>query len=260
MMSTLQASIMGIPILFVVLENPVPFYLVLTFMVFLICVATLLLIFAPKIVLTQAFMQLAETEQRQVILASIRRSSQAVSNPNRSRYLFNSSDDDLDNCGLSLFNSDDDLRSIARSYSRDNASSSMFSPPTRDNASSTKLSPPSPMDEEGGRTSPSSVVGRSPPKPSVSFMCQKPDNSVLNRPLESCRLVISSLTSAEIDKVKEELMEEKTDDAICVCRHRHQATLSLEEKCQDSDGYIVEPEKFTVLGKSHDGTSAEVDV
>lgn len=69
--SMLQASLMGVPILFIVRENPQAFYLVFTFMIFVICMATLLLIFAPKIVLTENFRKLSTREQRRLIRTSI---------------------------------------------------------------------------------------------------------------------------------------------------------------------------------------------
>jgi hypothetical protein len=74
-MSTLQAAVMGVPTLFIVQENPVPFYLVLTVMVFVVCIAPLLLIFVPKIVLAKAFGRLDPREQQRSIRNSIRRSS-----------------------------------------------------------------------------------------------------------------------------------------------------------------------------------------
>lgn len=73
--SLLQASLSGVPILFVVRDNPQAFYLVITFMVFAICMAVLLLIFVPKVVMTEAFTRRNEQEQRQLILRSIRLSS-----------------------------------------------------------------------------------------------------------------------------------------------------------------------------------------
>jgi ABC-type sugar transport system substrate-binding protein len=75
MASLLQAGLSGVPILFVVRENPQAFYLILIFMVFVICMAVLLLIFVPKVVMTEAFTRRNEQEQRQLILRSIRRST-----------------------------------------------------------------------------------------------------------------------------------------------------------------------------------------
>jgi hypothetical protein len=75
MASLLQASLSGVPILFVVQENPQAFYLILIFMVFVICMAVLLLIFVPKVVMTEAFTRRNEQEQRQLIHRSIRRSN-----------------------------------------------------------------------------------------------------------------------------------------------------------------------------------------
>jgi gamma-aminobutyric acid type B receptor len=71
MASLLQASLSGVPILFVVRDNPQAFYLVLIFMVFVICMAVLLLIFVPKVVMTEASTRRNEQEQRQLILLSV---------------------------------------------------------------------------------------------------------------------------------------------------------------------------------------------
>jgi ABC-type sugar transport system substrate-binding protein len=75
MASLLQATLSGCPILFVVRDQPGAFYLVLTFMVFIICMAVLLLIFVPKVVLAAAFSRRNEQEQRQLIFHSIHQSS-----------------------------------------------------------------------------------------------------------------------------------------------------------------------------------------
>lgn len=69
--SLLQAILSGVPIIFVVRENPQAFYLILTFMVFVICMAVLLLIFVPKVVMTEAFTRRNEQEQRQLIHRSV---------------------------------------------------------------------------------------------------------------------------------------------------------------------------------------------
>eukprot|EP00977_Amphora_coffeiformis_P007119 scaffold1552_cov175-Amphora_coffeaeformis.AAC.10 len=50
-MSLLQATLTGVPVLFVVRESPQAFYLILVFMIFVTCAAVLLLIFVPKIIL-----------------------------------------------------------------------------------------------------------------------------------------------------------------------------------------------------------------
>jgi hypothetical protein len=71
MASLLLASLSGVPILFVVRDNPQAFYLVLIFMVFVICMAVLLLIFVPKVVMTEASTRRNEQEQRQLILLSV---------------------------------------------------------------------------------------------------------------------------------------------------------------------------------------------
>ena len=48
MASMLQAGLVGIPIVFLVLDQPEPYYVILVFLIFVICLATLLFMFCPK--------------------------------------------------------------------------------------------------------------------------------------------------------------------------------------------------------------------
>jgi hypothetical protein len=73
--SMLQACLMGMPILFLVQENPQAYYLVLSSMIFAISLATLLLIFMPKIVLAEKYKKMTATEQRQLIRSAIQEAS-----------------------------------------------------------------------------------------------------------------------------------------------------------------------------------------
>ena len=75
MMSMLQASLSGIPILMVVRESPQAYYMVQVFMIFIICSAILLLIFVPKMVLFQQFKSQPAAAQQARIQQSILRSS-----------------------------------------------------------------------------------------------------------------------------------------------------------------------------------------
>lgn len=72
--SMFQAALIGVPTLFVVRKSPEAYYLILTFMLFVICMAVLMLVFIPKIVIHQNFQRLSPTEQRRLIRNSIRRS------------------------------------------------------------------------------------------------------------------------------------------------------------------------------------------
>jgi ABC-type sugar transport system substrate-binding protein len=78
MASLLQAMLSGIPILFVVRESPQAYYLVLAFMIFVICCAILLLIFVPKIVLADKFANHSETQQKQHIMSVIRSTNEDI--------------------------------------------------------------------------------------------------------------------------------------------------------------------------------------
>lgn len=78
MASLLQAMISGIPILFVVREQPQAYYLVLCFMIFVICAVVLLVIFVPKMVLVEKFSNESPAEQKKRIMSSIRQSRASI--------------------------------------------------------------------------------------------------------------------------------------------------------------------------------------
>ena len=71
MASLLQASLTGIPILFVVRESPEAFYLVLVFIIFVVCISLLLLIFVPKVILAEEFSRQTPAQQNRAIRESI---------------------------------------------------------------------------------------------------------------------------------------------------------------------------------------------
>lgn len=75
MASMLQAVICGVPVLFVVRDNPQAYYMVLVFMVFFIGMTLLLVIFLPKIMFAQIFLAKSEGEQRDFISFIIQQSS-----------------------------------------------------------------------------------------------------------------------------------------------------------------------------------------
>jgi competence protein ComGC len=70
-----QAFLTGIPIVVVVREIPQAFYLVLTFLIFLLCTVILLLIFLPKIFKQRAYAGMSEADQRKSMALSVRKSS-----------------------------------------------------------------------------------------------------------------------------------------------------------------------------------------
>jgi hypothetical protein len=70
-----QAFLTGIPIVVVVREIPQAFYLVLTFLIFLLCTVILLLIFLPKIFKQRAYAGMSQADQRKSMAMSVRKSS-----------------------------------------------------------------------------------------------------------------------------------------------------------------------------------------
>lgn len=76
MVSFLQAGFTGIPILFVVREIPQAFYLILVFMIFIVSMATLLLIFVPKILFERQYQSKTPDQRRQQFQRSVQQSSQ----------------------------------------------------------------------------------------------------------------------------------------------------------------------------------------
>jgi 7 transmembrane sweet-taste receptor of 3 GCPR len=80
MASMLQAVISGIPVLFVVKEDPRAWYLVLVFMIFIIGMVILLVIFIPKILFTQLFLSKTKQQQNDIISFIIQRSSKSSGN------------------------------------------------------------------------------------------------------------------------------------------------------------------------------------
>ncbi|CAB9505925.1 Gamma-aminobutyric acid (GABA) B receptor [Seminavis robusta] len=73
--SMLQTFLTGIPVLAVVREMPVPFYLVMTFVIFALSMILLGFIFVPKMRMQSRFSLMSETEQSRSIAMSIRQMS-----------------------------------------------------------------------------------------------------------------------------------------------------------------------------------------
>lgn len=73
--SMFQAFLTGIPVVVVVRDWPQAFYLVLSLMIFLLCMAILLLIFLPKILLERSYSGTSDVEQNRMFRNSIRQNS-----------------------------------------------------------------------------------------------------------------------------------------------------------------------------------------
>ena len=66
--SLLQAAVIGVPLLFLVRDLPKVYFLLLSVLIFVVCMAVLLLIFLPKVVI---FSNLSDEEQRTMIQRSV---------------------------------------------------------------------------------------------------------------------------------------------------------------------------------------------
>ena len=84
MASILQAIMCGIPVLFLVRDAPKAFYLVLTFCISITCMAVLLAVFVPKIIIAEDFAKYSLSEQERMIHDSIRNSMRSVHDQNSS--------------------------------------------------------------------------------------------------------------------------------------------------------------------------------
>lgn len=73
--SMCQGFLTGIPIVAVAKDIPEAFYLVLTFLIFIICMVILLLIFIPKILMQRRYTNMTAAEQRKAMAVSVRLSS-----------------------------------------------------------------------------------------------------------------------------------------------------------------------------------------
>jgi gamma-aminobutyric acid type B receptor len=68
MFCMLQAGLIGIPILFVVLDQPQPYYIILVILDFSICMSTLLFMFVPKVMSIRKATSKSNERQRNAIL------------------------------------------------------------------------------------------------------------------------------------------------------------------------------------------------
>jgi ABC-type sugar transport system substrate-binding protein len=96
MSSLFQGFLTGIPILVIVKDTPKAFYIVLTLTIFLLCMAVLLLIFLPKVVLQREYSTMTEAEQKRVMAEGIKQSQPKSSymTPELSPPVFDSSAQD----------------------------------------------------------------------------------------------------------------------------------------------------------------------
>lgn len=74
MFTLAQAYLSGIPIVVVVREIPAAFYLVLTFLIFLLCMAIIVFIFLPKISLQNKYKQMPPQEQQEMMASKLKKS------------------------------------------------------------------------------------------------------------------------------------------------------------------------------------------
>jgi gamma-aminobutyric acid type B receptor len=69
--SLFQAFVTGVPVVVVVRDMPKAYYLVLTLMIFLVCVAVLALIFIPKVLMERKYAGKSEREQKSMFRSKI---------------------------------------------------------------------------------------------------------------------------------------------------------------------------------------------
>jgi hypothetical protein len=74
MFTLCQAYLSGIPIVVVVRDIPKAFYLVLTFLILLLCMTILLLLFLPKILLQRKYTGMTQRDQKALMAVKLRRS------------------------------------------------------------------------------------------------------------------------------------------------------------------------------------------
>jgi hypothetical protein len=70
-----QAFLTGIPVVAITRDIPEAFYLVFSFLVFVVCMAVLSLIFVPKIIMQRAYAKLSLAEQRRKMSVRIQLSA-----------------------------------------------------------------------------------------------------------------------------------------------------------------------------------------
>ena len=79
--SLFQAIVTGIPVVSVVRDIPEAFYLILTFTIFVLCLAVLLLIFLPKIAMQHKYAQMSKKDQKKLFKQNLQASAQSSRHP-----------------------------------------------------------------------------------------------------------------------------------------------------------------------------------
>ena len=77
--SMCQALLTGLPIVAMASDLPTAFYIMMTTLVFTLCMVILLLIFLPKVIMQHKYSKATAEEQRRMLAVSIQRSSQKTS-------------------------------------------------------------------------------------------------------------------------------------------------------------------------------------
>ncbi|CAB9497577.1 acid type B receptor subunit 2 [Seminavis robusta] len=75
MASLLQAIVMGVPILYMIRDNPEAYYLILVTTIFVVCMVTLSVIFLPKMLYVREFLSMSKESQMFTMKDAIQRSS-----------------------------------------------------------------------------------------------------------------------------------------------------------------------------------------
>lgn len=89
--SLTQAFLTGLPIVAVARETPRTFYLILTVLVFGVCMVVLSLIFVPKILMQRRYGKMSDKEQKEAMMVSVRLSARmAVEGPGDGSKAFSS--------------------------------------------------------------------------------------------------------------------------------------------------------------------------
>jgi len=69
--SLFQAFVTGVPVIVVVRDEPIAYYLLLSFMIFLLCMVLLWLIFLPKMIMQRKYAGMSDEEQRRHLAKSM---------------------------------------------------------------------------------------------------------------------------------------------------------------------------------------------
>jgi competence protein ComGC len=93
--SMAQFLLTGLPVVAVVRDTPQAFYMVLSFVIFLLCMVVLLLIFLPKMSMQRQYAGLSESDQRKMINMALAANRKTASNFGQSDGSYKSSTDSV---------------------------------------------------------------------------------------------------------------------------------------------------------------------